>query len=368
MIFSASRWIFMPFLIASVILSTTLSLVASGMDNERIIPGRPCWHYSAQKTIAGLAVNNSTIYIVTEGAVVEAVSADTGDRLWTSELGGDVTSNIIADSNQVYLTTRSENAKQQVRSLSAQTGITNWISDASQSKQPYIIATGSSLIMIGEESISSISALNGTLRWSSSVFAPVTSTPVVNGSRLVVPTKSGIKVLSTLNGKLIGELPTALDATAVAMDGDLIYWGDQRGDVYAYDLDDKENWWQFKVGGRIIGFVPMKEAVVAASADNFVYLISRNNGKLKWKSRLSNRAASVSDWGESYVLILDISGEQVSVLDVEKGRLVNRIDPPSGQEFTLLPTMSSNWAVIATSSGVSSYRLEGCLQNRMAAH
>src|SRR5215213_5791333 len=158
MMFSPSRWILMPFLLASVVLPTPLSLVAAGPDNERIIPGRPCWHYSAQKTIAGLAVSNSTIYIVTEGAEVEAVSAESGERLWTSELGGDVTSNIIADRDQVYITTRSENAKQRVRSLSAQTGITNWISDVPQSNRPYILAAGSSVFVVGQESINSVSA------------------------------------------------------------------------------------------------------------------------------------------------------------------------------------------------------------------
>lgn len=73
-----------------------------------------------------------------------------------------------------------------------------------------------------------------------------------------------------------------------AVDGNLIFIGDDTGKLTAYTLSKGEKLWSFACGKRIVGTPATADGVVVTgSADGCIYGIQTNNGKLLWKVETS---------------------------------------------------------------------------------
>lgn len=341
-------------------------ILASAQGNDRIPPSSPCWQYKTDATIEDVVLNKSKIFIGKEGARIEALSGASGDRLWSSELGGGIISNMVAADDSVFVITRSisddKNSKLSVRAVSAETGITEWVAPIQGSDAAYLgIAGGSVIAVVNDGTVTSISSKSGSQNWVRKIAAHPSVSPLITHENVVFPAEDKtMKILSSIDGKILSDFALTNNASSVAIDENMLFWGDQRGNVYSYDLIDEKYRWKFKEGGRINSISVSDDGVITSSADNFVYFISKAYGKRKWKRRASNRVAGVVAWGPDYLFVLDITGEQASLISKENGRLLSEIPAPTAQPYTLLPKENDGGALLVSSQSISSYKLNGC--------
>src|SRR5664279_2792943 len=91
-----------------------------------------CWSYRIGDAAARqIASDASRVFLGLDGAKIEALSLD-GKKIWATELGGELSSNILAPDVGLFLVTStvapnaSKPAGSVLRALSAETGVTNW--------------------------------------------------------------------------------------------------------------------------------------------------------------------------------------------------------------------------------------------------
>lgn len=69
-----------------------------------------------------------------------------------------------------------------------------------------------------------------------------------------------------------------------AIEGKMVFTGDNEGDIKAFSLKDGSRKWSFHTNGRIVGGVAVKKGiVVCGSADKNIYALKAKDGSLIWK-------------------------------------------------------------------------------------
>ena len=326
-----------------------------------------CWNYRSETAILSLGADQTMVFLAKEGSRLEAISAADGERVWMAEFGGELVSNVAAGGNQVFIVTEnsgSTGTTRIVRSVSSATGITNWVANIIGTGNVFLGIAGTNLVTVSDSGIlTALRIADGSKAWEKVMDSQVSAMPLISESQLIVGMRDKkIRILSTLNSAEILNLSTNQEPTALAVGERNIYWGDDHGNVFAYNLESKGYQWKLKQGGRIIGLVSTSAGLAYASADNFVYFVSDSYGNIRWKRRLSNRIGSLLDWNNEFLIALDASGEQAYILEEKKGRIVSQVAPGESELFSLPPNVTGNSAFLFSPEAVRSYRIDGCVQ------
>ena len=365
MLFSGPARIFPTAIVCLSILFGSSRITSGLAQGAPIVPTKACWTYKTEESVVSVDADLSKVYVAKDHARLEALSASGGERVWSTDLGGEVVSNLVAGNNQVFLVTQNDSGGRVVRSVSSATGITNWTSNLGGSGSLFLGIVGKLLIAASSDGkIAAFETADGMKRWLKDLGSRLSANPLYYSGDLLVGTiDKRIRIFSPADGNEKLNIPTSGEPTALSADGEDIYWGDARGNLFAYNIEAEDYRWQLKYGGRITGIVNAEDGLIFASADNFIYMVSDRYGNLRWKRRLNNRISELTMWTPDYLLVLDASGENVDVVDQKKGRLISQISPPSQQQFTLLPGASGDHAMLVTPVSISSYRAGGCTQN-----
>ena len=95
---------------ALILISTSLSpiyVIAQDKKDETVEFSK-CWTYGEAETgFSTIATDSTTAYLGSAGAKIAAVSINSGVRLWSSELGGEIASNLIVGDAGVFVVTNS---------------------------------------------------------------------------------------------------------------------------------------------------------------------------------------------------------------------------------------------------------------------
>ena len=326
-----------------------------------------CWSYPMAEPGLVLASDGSHVFIGAAGAKVEALSFD-GRKAWSSELGGDISSNILAQESGLILVTSIVSADPQkagvslLRSLSKETGITNWTVKLPEADKYFLGGSNGTVIVVSKTGvIQSIDAKTGDVKWKRELAESFVAQPVFTANKvLVAATGKQIFDVSLISGEIDHMRKTANAATALGeLSSGEILVGDDRGNVSTLNGTDKAIW-RFKSGGGISHVFAVGEHVLATSHDNFVYFLMGSNGDVIWKKRMNGRVSQIGRVFDRYALIASIE-ENIAVLaDLSNGKVAGQI--VFGEKETLVsPPTSSNGLMFAlTAQAASAYSLNGC--------
>jgi hypothetical protein len=110
--------VFSQFFITAVLL---VSGSVSSQRNTAEVSMTKCWQFPAQG-ILGLTTNGRDIFSATEGGHMVAVSSK-GEKLWQTDLGGEIVPLLKVEGDEVWVTTRSSSGSLASSRLSATTGL-----------------------------------------------------------------------------------------------------------------------------------------------------------------------------------------------------------------------------------------------------
>ena len=114
--------------------------------------------------------------------------------------------------------------------------------------------------------------------------------------------------------------------------------------------------WKFRSGGRVVYIRAVGDNVLLGSADNFVYFMDVEYGNLLWKRRLPGRISSGGIIGDDLAAFTVIGERSAFVLDLEKGRIVDRVVLSEDDAFLLTPIRANGtYLLAATVSGLSAF-------------
>ncbi len=324
-----------------------------------------CWEYPGAVDLGVAPVTDgANVYFLNPENKIGAADLSTAAKLWSTEIGGDVVSNILVVDHALFLVTNAQSAgpsKTVLRSHSKQTGITNWSAELPSSTGYYLGAVGGKLISLSYDGAVSAITSTGETEWTRNLGAIVTAAPHFGERRLTVGTnKKEIVTVSVESGEISVVATADHSPTAVfsGSDGRHIF-GDERGNLVLLGADGDQIW-KFKNGAKISFISRSGSDYLAASYDNFIYKFSRG-GNVEWKRRLNGRVASDPIVVDGTIVASTIGDGTVFVLRLKNGKILNQIEGDGDDSGGLVILAGREDFIRTTAKGLALYSRKKCV-------
>ena len=302
------------------------------------------WLYESEFTInLTPATDGERIYLPLASGLLVSLRAADGQLLWKADLGGELSSSPIADESGVYVASEAvgeqgtaPRANGALRALGREGGITLWMRTLPMPIRGSLIANEINLFGGSTDGrIYAVRKKTGDISWVTQHSAPFASHPVIYGSNLYIGSNDG--ALFSLNhstGKVNWRYRTrgAVRGRAVVVNG-IVYFGSADGYVYAVREADGRLRWRRRTGAGVQTVAFAENGLLVASLDNFVYLLSFNEGDRLWKRLLGGRIAAEPLTSPDGVLFTPLSSSTGVVLDLRDGKQLNSL--PIGEDNSL---------------------------------
>ena len=331
-----------------------------------------CWAYPTPEIGVALTSDGSRVFLGATGAKVEALSLD-GKKMWTSDLGGDISSNILALDGGLLLVTSTVSAGEGkpggsiLRNLSKETGITNWTLTLADADKHFLGGFNGSVVIVSNNGvIQSIEAKSGAVKWKRELAQGFAAEPVFTGVKiLVASTGKQIFGVSLGSGEIesLRKVPFAVTALGETSAASLVV-GDERGNLSSMANGTEKADWKFKSGGEISDILTFDDHLLVASHDNFVYFMGSKNGGLAWKKRLPGRVPQLANILGKYVFIAGFEEHNAVLTDIETGKVAGRIQFGEDEYLVVGPVSSNGSMLLLTNRAAYAYSLNGCTLNR----
>jgi len=333
-------------------------------------PFKQCWIYPSNKILAEYsASDNVNVFVTSLSGEIKAIDSLNGNVLWTTELGGEIVSGIIARKDEIYVLNenisleelKTEEAKPQsitfLRSLDAKSGITNWKKTFNINAKASLYIHEELLILISENGyLTGINTTDGTTVWQTDIKRQATATFQAGGKITLATSDKKILLISSVNGKTLKEIDTKNSfADSLLLTGETIFWGDNKGFLYSLNLSNGQTVWKRRFGGEIRSITETSGGILVSSIDNFIYSINKNTGKINWKRRLAARITEKPFIKGNMAVVFAFGDSTALIIELNKGKVMNSVTLSDANYFIDNVYSSSNLLVFSTLSGLYAF-------------
>jgi outer membrane protein assembly factor BamB len=330
-----------------------------------------CWSYPMPEVGSGLVSDGNRVFLGASGAKVESLSLD-GKKMWSTELGGDISSNILALDGGLFLVTSTVSMDAEksggsvLRGLSKETGITSWTIKLPDAERHFVGGFNGSVVVVSKSGvIQSVDSKTGAMKWKREIAEGFVAQPVFSGDKVLVGT-TGKQIfgVSLSSGEIdsMRRLPFGITSMAEFTPREIIV-GDDRGNVHLLNGTYRAPW-KFKSGGEISNILTIGEHVLATSHDNFVYFLQVRNGDVTWKRRMNGRVSRIGSILDKYTLIASVEENTAVLADLSNGKVAGQILFAEGENLVSEPFASSGLIFVLTNRAAYAYSLNGCATNK----
>src|SRR6185369_4126151 len=151
----------------------------------------------------------------------------------------------------------------------------------------------------------------------------------------------------------------------VAVTKSNVFFGSGDGYVYSVSTDKGKLQWRKRTGAGVEAVVLAGDSILAASLDNFAYLLNLK-GAMLWKKLLPGRIPSQPLAVAETALFTPLSSSEGVVLGLKDGRQVNTL--PTGEELTssASPIIVGDAVILTTEHGLLAFaRPQAKLQSQI---
>lgn len=360
-------------------LLTCLALLFAGISAQKKaddeIELAKCWSYplidSSPKQIV---VDSKGVYVGIDSGGIEALSLD-GKKIWFSEFGGELSSNLAAFDNYLFFTTSvfkdSAGAAHggKLRAVSSETGITNWTVSLAAADRYFLDVAGGAITLISSSgTVQAIDTKNGSIKWFRQLAEGFVAEPSFTTDKVAVATTdSQLFSVSRTTGEIesMKKVPFRVTALGARENGEKII-GDERGNIFRLNGGDKTVW-TFRSGGAISRILIIEDNVLAVSQDNFVYFLTARSGGRVWKKRLAGRVWQVAKVTNDLVLLSSFEEPGAVLTNVSDGRIAGKIALDEGESLISPPAVSNDLIFVLTNAAAYGYSQKQCQQEKIKA-
>jgi eukaryotic-like serine/threonine-protein kinase len=322
------------------------------------------WRYASNVTLnLTPAFDTERIYLPLAGGTIVALKAQDGQLFWRSDIGGELSASPIADSSTIYVASETIAPEGQnrssgaLRALGREGGVTQWLTPVVKPLRGSLAISGDKLFAGGSDGRAyAFDKRTGGVFWSIPFSAPFNGQPVINSGRVYFGSEDGtLLALEESTGRLLWRYRTKGPIRGpVALSGGTVFFGSGDGYVYAVSADKGRMIWRKRTGGGVEAVALAGESLLAASLDNFAYLLSLK-GSMVWKRLLPGRISSQPLMVEEAALFTPLSSSVAIVLALRDGKQVNSL--PTGEEITssAAPIVVGDAVILTTEHGLLAF-------------
>lgn len=341
-----------------------------------------CWMFPAiiasDVGFASDKVNDLYINLTTGGMI--AIDIKTGRKRWETELGGDVIPVPVINSDSIYTAARyiggqsknifqneNKNESTILRALDKTTGVTRWETKLEAVDQLYLSIFKNYIISVGDNGqIDAVDKIDGKIVWRKKLNVKLSAPPLVNDADLFLGTadKRILKV-SPVDGQIMQQSETLAPPTVIIenTDKNKLIVGDRKGNLLLMSKESNKKTktieWRVRIGAEISSATITGEGLLISSFDNFIYLISEDDGKLFWKKRFSGRIIAAPLIANDYFIVGATDESNAYVAELKSGRSLNKISLEDDNFFSGSSMIAANLLIYSTLKGVLGFSSGG---------
>ena len=325
----------------------------------------------------------NAIFVPFKDGKIAKINLSSNPLVWVSNLGGEISSNLIFDDGKLYLITKvsEENLKKNINSsgkqvinytlwsLEAETGLTFWQMEFTSDATVFLDIYQDKVFLIANNgTIDSIKKTNLREKILSKQLAHAISTPPsFFGNKIYIGTEdNSILVVSIDKAEVVSKIKTVQSSvSALVATEDKLYWGEEKGFVNSFNTNNNSLVWSVRYGGEISSLTLVSNGVLVTSLDNFVYFTSLQKGKKVWRRRLAGRVSTKPLIMGNFAMLVTSINNQAIILDLRNGKIVNQISLTDIGFILSKPLLLQNSLVFSTNKGIFSFvaTTVNCSQN-----
>jgi outer membrane protein assembly factor BamB len=323
------------------------------------------WRYESSVTLnLTPAFDNERIYLPLAGGTIVALKAQDGQLFWRSDMGGELSASPAADETAIYVaseTTMQANEPRAsagaLRALGREGGVTQWMTPLVKPLRGALTISGGKIFAGGSDGRAyAFDKRNGGVLWSIPFSSPFNGQPVSSNGKVYFGSEDGtLLALEETTGRVLWRYRTKGAVRGpVAVNRDSVFFGSGDGYVYAVSNDKGRLKWRKRTGAGVEAVVLAGESVLAASLDNFAYLLNLK-GSMLWKKQLPGRISAQPLAVEEAALFTPLSSSAGVVLALRDGKQVNSL--PTGEELTssASPILVGDAVILTTEHGLLAF-------------
>lgn len=344
-------------LIAAVAVVSTAAQVGASKEADVT----RCWAMPTTAAVRHFSADGVRMYAVVDAGRLVAFSRD-GKMTWTTDLGGDIVSNLLNTASGLILGTSAMGDKRvdSLRSISRETGIVAATASLPVGGPHYVFVVNGSVLIVSGNGIVQLMDTEGAVKWRREIATAFTGMPALSADRLFVA--SAGKQLFSID-PTTGEINTVRkmkhDITALAVtQAGVLAVGDDRGGLTALDRNGATAW-RLRVGASVSRIFATDGHLIATSHDNFVYCIDASNGSVVWKRRLSGRVSHAAAINGDHLFTTSIDEHGAAITDIVNGKSAGQIIFADDEFVTAEPEIVDGVLVVGTNKAVYGYSLAG---------
>lgn len=323
------------------------------------------WLYESELTVnLTPATDGERIYLPLATGLLVSLQGSDGQLLWKADLGGELSSSPVADGRSVYIASETvgespaSRANGALRALGREGGITLWMRTLPMPLRGSLVANAVNIFGGSTDGrVYAVRKRTGDISWIMQHSAPFASHPIIFGSNLYLGSNDGsFFSLNQSTGKVNWRYRTrgAIRGRAAVVKG-IVYFGSADGYVYAVRETDGRLRWRRRTGAGVQTVAATQSGLLVASLDNFVYLLSFNQGDRLWKRLLAGRVAAEPLTTSDGALFTPLSSSAGVVLDLRDGKQLNSL--PIGEDNSLAasPIVAGKVLFLTTRHGLLAF-------------
>jgi outer membrane protein assembly factor BamB len=322
------------------------------------------WRYQSDQ-ISNLtpAADKTRVFLPLMGGTLVALNAADGKLLWRTEAGGEFSAAPTTDDRCVYAATRYSEPEQQhihgtLRALSKSTGVTLWMKTLPAPLAGSLIA-GENALFAGSTDgrVYAFDKHTGLTLWINEYSEGFSSEPLLSGKLVYLGSDGGnLLALDQATGRLVWQYRThgAIQGPIAVANG-IVYFGSGDGYVYAFSELRAKLLWRRRTGAAVQAVVVVNNGLLAASLDNFAYLLSLNKGSLVWRRQLPGRIPARPVTAPDGALFTPLSTDSAIVLSLHDGKAANTLSLGEENSSSAAPIVIDDLVLIATTHGLLAF-------------
>jgi outer membrane protein assembly factor BamB len=197
----------------------------------------------------------------------------------------------------------------------------------------------------------------GLTLWINQYAEGFVSEPRLSGQLVYFGSEGGnLLALDQSTGRVVWQYHThgAIQGAIAVADG-IIYFGSGDGYVYAFSELRAKLLWRRRTGAAVQAVTVVNNGLLAASLDNFAYLLTLHKGSLIWRRQLPGRISARPVTTADGALFTPLSTDSAIVLSLHDGKPVNTLSLGEENSSSAAPIAIENMILIATSHGLLAF-------------
>jgi outer membrane protein assembly factor BamB len=322
------------------------------------------WRYESDRTTNLTPASDAkTIYLpLTEGVLV-ALNPTDGKLIWKAETGGEFSAAPAADDRSVFVATRYVDAEQghvhgTLRAVSKATGVTLWMRTLPAPLAGGLLAGPNALFSGSADGrVYAFDKRTGLTLWINQYREGFSSQPALAGRVVYVGSEGGtLLALDQATGGLIWQYRARAGIQGpIAIANGTVFFGSGDGYIYAFSELRAKLVWRRRTGAAVQAVAAVANGLLAASLDNFAYLLSFNKGSLIWRRQLPGRISSLPITATDGALFTPLSTDSAIVLGLRDGKPVNTLALGEDNSSSAAPIMVGDLVLITTPHGLQAF-------------